>query len=533
MKVNNIVIVGGGSSGWMTAATLNKAFPEKTITVIESKDIPTIGVGESTIVGIRRWAKYIGLNDETFFKQTDATYKLSVKLTDFYKKDSGGFHYPFGAPMVDGDRNPFFDWELKRYLDKETTTQDFVNSLFPSSALMEENKISLNENGEFDNFNPDEDIAYHFNAVKFAIWLRDEFCVPKGVKHIVSTVTKVNTDESGVSSLVLEDGSVVTADLYVDCTGFKSLLLGGALNETFDSYEDMLPNNRAWAAPVEYIDAEKEMQPYTNCTAIENGWCWNTPLWSRLGTGYVYSDKYATPEEAKEEFKKYLMSDKMVIPRTKEYVDSLEFRDLKFRVGIYRRTFVKNVVAIGLSAAFIEPLESNGLFSVYEFLFKLMDILRRGDINEFDRGMYNVSVRDQFDGFTKFVALHYALSHRDDTAYWQAIQNRVFTDRHGDPDFQYIGREDAFFNMSWRYMRAWEHVLGRQGITYIAVGMQVHMMNDFRYWAISSQNKDRNLEKEIEEVSAIWGARKFKWAQNAKLAPTMRQYLKENFHDKT
>jgi tryptophan halogenase len=133
--------------------------------------------------------------------------------------------------------------------------------------------------------------AYHFDAVKFASWLRERYCIPRGVKHVQGHVADIPVNDDGIESLVLKDRSVITADLYIDCTGFRSLLLGGALKEPFVSYADMLPNNRAWATRVPYVDKEREIEPFTNCTAIENGWVWNIPLWSRLGTGYVYSDK--------------------------------------------------------------------------------------------------------------------------------------------------------------------------------------------------------------------------------------------------
>ena len=143
-----------------------------------------------------------------------------------------------------------------------------------------------------------------------------------------------------------------------------------ALKEEFIPYGDMLPNNRAWATRMPYKDKEREMEPFTNSTALGHGWSWNIPSWERLGTGYVYSDKYISKEDALEEFKLYLMSDKMICPRTRKEVDDMEYRDIPMRVGIHKHTFVKNCVAIGLSAGFIEPLESNGLFSVHEFLFK-------------------------------------------------------------------------------------------------------------------------------------------------------------------
>jgi hypothetical protein len=529
--INSITIVGGGSAGWMTAATLIKGFPDKKISVIESKDIPIVGVGESTLGGIRKWTRFIELDEKSFFPVTDASIKLSIKFTDFYKKDAGSFHYPFGKPLLLEDRNSFADWHYKKYFYPDTPVEDFVRCLFPSAALFEKNKFSLNHNKEFDNFNPGNDVAYHFDATKFGIWLRDEYCIPRGVNHIVGTVKNIKTNESGIEKLILDDRSEHTADLFVDCTGWKSLLLGETLKEPFDSYADMLPNNKAWACRVPYKDRGVELEGFTNCTARENGWCWNIPLWSRIGTGYVYSDKYVTKEQALDEFKNYLMSDKMVIPRTKEEVEKLEFKEITMRVGIHERTFVKNVVAIGLSAGFIEPLESNGLFSVHEFLFKLVDILQRGDISQFDRDMYNVSVRDIFDGFAKFVVLHYALSHRDDSEYWRNIKSKAFLDKKtGDPFTQYTSRTDNFYNMIWRYMEEWGHTISNNGgITYISTGMRLFMMNYHRVSDIEYRF-NKNLKNEIDQIDDFWHMKKQIWNKAADNCQTIEEYLEKTFY---
>ena len=530
LKINKIVIVGGGSAGWMTAATLVKEFPEKEIYVIESKDVPTVGVGESTLGSIRQWTRFIGLDEKSFFATTDASYKLSIKFTDFYKKDSGSFHYPFGSPYnEDSSINPFHFWHLKKYFNPETEVQDLVRCLFPSSALFESNKFSTNSKGEFDNFNPKNDVAYHFDAAKFGIWLRDTICIPSGVNHIISTVIKVNTDKNGISSLILEDNSSITADLFIDCTGFKSMLLGESLQEPFISYSKIIPNNSAWATRIEYKDKERELEGFTNCTAIENGWCWNIPLWSRIGTGYVYSDKYVTDQEALEEFKNYLMSEKMVVPRTREEIDLLEFKKISMRVGIHEKTFVKNVVAIGLSAGFIEPLESNGLFSVHEFLFRLIDILQREEINQFDRDMYNIEVKRIFDNFAKFVALHYALSHRDDTQYWRDVQDTDVSVLDGDPYTVHYGRTDAFYNMVWRYMDNWGHPLNNAGIPFIATGMNLLMMNNRRVMELEFRNKS-SYKKTISDMSDHWNRKKNSWKINAASAPSLMKYLSDTFY---
>jgi tryptophan halogenase len=533
MKINKIVIVGGGSAGWMTAATLIKTFPNKDITVIESPDVPIVGVGESTLGGIRQWSRWIGIDDrqEEFFKETDASLKLSIKFTDFYKKDSGSFHYPFGTPMRnDPGRNPFFDWEAKKYFYPDTPVEDFARCIFSGAALFENNKFSTNDYGQLDNFDPEVDVAYHFNATKFGSWLKNNYCIPNGVKYISANVVDIPTNSDGIINLTLDNDVKIFADLYIDCTGFKSLLLGEALSEPFISYSDMLPNNSAWATQIQYKDKEKELQGFTNCTAIENGWCWNIPLWSRLGTGYVFSDKYVTPEDAKEEFKKYLMSDKMVVPRTKEEVDSLEYRLIKMRVGIHERTWVKNAVAIGLSAGFIEPLESNGLFSVHEFLWRLIDVLYLEDINQFNKDMYNEIVYDQFNDFSKFVALHYALSKRDDTPYWLAISNKEFRDPlTKDPVSKSQLRIATFFNVFWRYMANWANPFESGGITFILVGQRVNMVNERRASQIEYLEK-RSLKNEIDKVNAKWEFDKNRWKRAADESPSLYEYLRDTYY---
>jgi len=528
-SLQNIVIVGGGSAGWMTAATMIRAFPNKNVSVIESKDVPIVGVGESTLGGIRYWTRYIGLDEDSFFKETDASYKLSIKFTDFYKKDGGAFHYPFGVPHCTGESNPLFDWHVKKYFYPETDVEDFVRCLFPAAALFENNKFSLNQNGEFDNFNPINDVAYHFDATKFGVWLRDRVCVPNGVKHIVGTVVDIKTNEDGIEKLILDNGDEIKANLYIDCTGWKSLLLGEALKEPFVSFSEMLPNNKAWATQLPYKDRSLELEGFTNSTAIENGWCWNIPLWSRIGTGYVYSDKFVSKEQALVEFKNYLMSDKMVIPRTKEEIESLKFKEISMRVGIHKRTFVKNVAAIGLSAGFIEPLESNGLFSVHEFLFKLIDILERGEISQLDRDMYNVSVNDLFTNFAKFVALHYALSHREDTAYWKACKNKSFQGHEGDPYTPFKSRTDTFYDIGWRYMEEWGHPWSQAGISYIATGHRLFMMNRHRIENMEFRFKT-NMQDDINSKIQLWEQKKQMWNRFAEDCPTLEQYLNDRFY---
>lgn len=488
MKTNRIMIVGGGSAGWMTAATLISQFPHKEITLIESPEIPTVGVGESTLGQINRWLQLLGIQDKDFMKHCDASYKLSIRFEDFYEKGDGGFHYPFGEPVEsDGHISDFTSpkelWFLKKHLYPETPVTDYADSHYRNMAYVHENRIDV------DNLVT----AYHFDATKFGLWLRDHYCIPLGVKHIREDIIDIEKDETGIVSL---NGH--TADMYIDCTGFKSMLMR-ELYVKFLSYNDMLPNNKAWATRVPYKNKEEELQPYTNCTAIENGWVWNIPSWERIGTGYVYSDRYVDDEQALKEFKKHLDG------KGSDYSQS-EFKNISMRVGRHEKFFVKNVCAIGLSAGFIEPLESNGLLSVHEFLINLVKVMKRGDkLSQWDRDNFNTESCRFFDEFAEFVALHYALSHRDDTKYWQDISNREFK----------IAKQDILTKMGDDKFKS------NSGHHVIGVGMRyfgVDILGDVRY-------NDYDLKKIHTKKNLI-----AEWNSMASKAPKLLDYLKDYIH---
>jgi len=523
--LNEIVIVGGGSAGWMTAAGLIRAFPEKKISVIESPDVPIVGVGESTLGGIKDYTNFLGINEQDFMTYTDGSYKMSIKFTDFYEKNAGGFHYPFGRPFTEGTMNGMNDWLVKKALYPETPIEDFVHCFFPAAPLWDQNKFSLNKYGQFDNYTPHNSVAYHFDATKFGAWLKERYCKPRGVTHISDTVVDIKVNDNGIESLILKSGKTVRADLFVDCTGFKSLLLSEALKEPFISYNDILPNNRAWATQVPYKDKEQELEPFTNSTAIGNGWVWNIPSWKRLGTGYVYSDKFIDPESAKEEFKQHLMSSKMICPRTKDEVDALTFKDVKMRVGIHERTFVKNCVAIGLSAGFIEPLESNGLYTVHEFLFKLIKTLQRPAVTQWDKDVYNAAAFGMWRNFAQFVALHYALSVRNDTEYWKANANRVYAP--GMPTLQ-PDTAIGFHDLHTRKMFAGE-TPEFGGISWVSVGMNYFMLDKVNVEL--RQNFDQiNLKEMYAPIFNLFEERKKRWREASQDKPSLYQYLKNTVY---
>ena len=244
-----ICIVGGGTAGWMTASTLIKAYPDWKVTLFESPNIPTVGVGESTTQFFRQWLYFLGLKDEEWMAACDATYKLSVRFHNFHKQGDTPWQYPFGLPRGFATPDTWF-FNAKKY---NWSNDKFAKDYYLGAACADANKIPVND----EHFPLDKHTGFHFDAVKFANWLRDNYAIPRGVEHIQETVDK---------SILNEE-----YDLFFDCTGFKSMLND---SEWID-YSDYLPNDRAWVTRKQYtVHIENEMVPVTDCTALSSGWVW-------------------------------------------------------------------------------------------------------------------------------------------------------------------------------------------------------------------------------------------------------------------
>jgi flavin-dependent dehydrogenase len=519
-KVNSIAIVGGGSSGWMVAATLINSFPEKDITLIESPNISTIGVGESTQAKITQWAQSIGIDHKDFMQYTEASYKMSIKFTDFHKKGDGGFHYPFGR-FYGGDAEfGSKDWHMKKTLYPETPIQDYCNSFFPQMALVNKNKINENQYNIFNDYDFDKDTAFHFNATKFAFWLRDRYSIPRGVKHLKKEITEVKTNENGISGLVLDDNSEFKADLYIDCTGFKALLIKETFNIPFEDISEYLPCNSAWAVQIPYVDPEKEVENFTNCTALSSGWVWNTPLYSRIGTGYVYSDKFISDEDALLEFKEYLKNKKEPIYAPERITEDLKFRNIKMRTGVHKKLWHKNMVAIGLSAGFIEPLESNGLYTVHEFIKILVRSLDKGFVNQFDVDSFNYECRNIFYGFMKFVQMHYTLSKRRDSDFWKHMTS-LEIDLEKPSGYNQVSSTRTAYSYEYET---------NSGIHCIAVGHNNLLFGNYAIKEFENENKSTNFELAAKGFIFRSDKSKEKWNKEAENSENHYVYLKKKFH---
>ena len=489
-----IVIVGGGTSGWISAATL-LGVPGAEITVIESPNIPSIGVGESTIDGFVDWLNLIGIHPVDIIKETDASIKHAIKFTDFLNVGTE-FYYPFGVNGIEKEKYEI--WEKRRFIEPESH-HSFADTFCANMALLRNKKFKSDSR----NF-PHNSYALHFDAIKFGGILRDKYCKPRGVKHVCAEVKEVKGNDDGIESVRTDTGDSYAADYFIDCTGFKSILLEGAMKEPFIDYSNVLPNNMAWATHIPYNNRDTEYEAVTNCTALGNGWVWNIPLWSKIGTGYVYSNKFISDEDALAEFKNHIST------KCRD-VDTLEYKQIQMKNGTHENIWVKNVIAIGLSAGFIEPLESTGLWFSHGVAKNLLQTLYRSPVtNQHDRDNFNRQYQNSWKEMVSFVSKHYALSTRCDTAYWRHIANTKFE---MDERFVY-GTFDHQWYSKWT------------GMNCLAAGMNHHFYDEIHFW---SQHYPKNIDwkKHFSDDFKLLDTARQKWDEEALKSRNIIDVLQE------
>lgn len=532
MKFKNILVVGGGSSGWMTAAAICKFFkPEENVKVslVESKNVKTIGVGESTIASINSFLDILGLGDDaSWMKECEATYKNSIRFTDFREKDSV-FEYPFGGTW--NFENGVMTWaEIAAQYD--LPPESFAEFHNEGTFLATYNRCTKNEKGYLDAFNFKQHTAYHFDAELFGKFLKKKICDPTGMPHYIDDIVGVEKDEDGyLTSVIGESGEKYTADLFIDCTGFRSLLLEKEMGSEFVSYKPWLSNDKALATCIPYVDKQEEMHNVTNCTAIENGWVWDIPLWHRIGTGYVYSSDFVDDETAEEEFRKHLARD----PRFAKRAEEAEMRKIDIRHGVHKKGWVKNVVGIGLAYGFVEPLESTGLVSTHSNIVRFIETLQRRkfEINRWDIDAYNVAAGFELDGFRDFVAGHYALSSRHDTPYWKHhTQEKTYLnleDGKGWPRGQNnMTFTDSFLAMQHTLLTHKVWTPQGAGWNYIMGGMGYKPLGEY-YWGVVCEDLP-GKEENAERIYESWLQHKENLIAYVQSLPTHYEFLKEHIY---
>jgi tryptophan halogenase len=400
--IKRIVIVGGGSAGWMTAAALSQAVGETVgIELIESEAIGTVGVGEATIPPIRHFNARLGIDEQTFLRETQGSFKLGIEFAGWRSGRDSYFH-PFGQFGAEFDQTPFYQFWLAEHLEGRVKRIDDYSMAWGAARRGRFSHPSRDRANMASTF----DYAYHFDAVLYAAFLR-RYAEERGVLRTEGRIRGADLDpETGaVASVLLEDGRRIEGDLFIDCSGFGGLLIEKALHTGYEDWSHWLPCNRAVAVPCEKTGP---ILPFTRSLAREAGWQWRIPLQHRTGNGYVHCDAFISEEEATETLLANLDGKPLADVRT-----------LRFTTGRRRKFWHRNVVAIGLSAGFMEPLESTSLHLIQYAILRLLALLPDKTMDPFLAAEYNRLTTQEYERIRDFLVLHYVATERRDTELWR------------------------------------------------------------------------------------------------------------------
>ncbi|GGY68679.1 tryptophan halogenase [Cellvibrio zantedeschiae] len=432
-KIKKVVIAGGGTSGWCTAVALSRQFGTLLdITLIESAEIGTVGVGEATFPTINSFHKINGIDEQEFLTATRGTIKLAISFENWGRKGDKYIH-PFGSVGKPSWIGGFYHyWLAAKARGYEGELEDLCFERQAAKA----HKFALMEN-------PRLNYAYHFDASLYAKFLR-KLSEEKGVKRLDGKIVEVkqHPDTGFIKSVVLESGVSIEGDLFIDCTGFRGLLIEQTLKAGYENWGHWLRNDSAVALQTEFSG---DIPPYTRAIAHDAGWQWKIPLQHRQGTGHVYSSAYISDEDARNTLLNNLDGDIRV-----------ELRLLKFNTGRRKQAWVKNCVAVGLAGGFIEPLESTSIHLIQMGITRLLQLFPFEGCNEHLIRRYNEQSRAEYEETRDFIILHYKATERDDTPYWRDCRDMVIPDSLAgrielfkETGHLYQGPNDIFSVDSW------------------------------------------------------------------------------------
>ena len=406
----SIAIVGGGTAGWMTAAALGHFLDRGfQVQLIESDAIGTIGVGEATIPQIRKFNQALGIDENEFIRATQATFKLGIEFVDWLRPGSTYMH-AFGDVGRDVGLCAFQHyWSRGRRLGLAGPTADYsLNEIAARQGKMHRGAPLTAPTV------PEMPHAFHFDAGLYAAFLR-RFGEARGVMRHEGTITTVRRDpvSGDVADLVLASGETITADLFIDCSGLSGLLIEQTLEAGFEDWSHWLPCDRALAVP---SARSADLTPYTRSTAHDAGWQWRIPLQHRTGNGRVYCSAYISDDAAAASLLEHLDSAPLADPRL-----------IRFTTGRRRRAWHHNVVAIGLSSGFLEPLESTSIHLIQSAISRLLKLLPGRVQHQADRDEYNRQFAFEMERIRDFIILHYWANERDEP-FWQACRSMTIPD---------------------------------------------------------------------------------------------------------
>ena len=438
--IREIVIAGGGSAGWMTAAALSSLLDPKDVSIklVESEEIGTVGVGEATIPDIINFNRMLGLNEAEFMKATQATFKLGIEFVDWGRRGDSYIH-PFSVHGVDMRGIDFHQYWMH---DRAAGSTHPIQHYSLCAVAAQQGKFTL----------PASDprsvlaymrYAYHFDASLYARYLRG-YAEARGVRRIEGKIQDVPRDaESGrITALKLDRGETVSGDFFFDCTGFRALLLDKVLGVPYVDWSHWLPCNAAQAVPCAHSGP---LAPYTRSTARPSGWQWRIPTQRRTGNGHIYSREFMSDDEAAAMLLANLDGEALASPRL-----------IRFTAGRRQEFWNANCIAIGLSAGFLEPLESTSIYLIQEGISRFISLFPDASLPGVVRDEYNRHMRQEFEQVRDFIILHYFATERDDTPFWNYCRNMSIPDslRHKIELFREAGRvfryeEELFARASW------------------------------------------------------------------------------------
>ncbi|HEY0503244.1 MAG TPA: tryptophan halogenase family protein [Lysobacter sp.] len=439
-RVKDIVIVGGGTAGWMVAAALSKVLSrDYAIRVVESEEIGTVGVGEATIPMIKLFNNALEIDENDFMRETKGSFKLGIEFRDWGRRGDSYIH-AFGKIGQDLGTVAFYQYWLKMHqAGKAAPLDDYCIGALACRHDKFMRAVTDRPNSPL----ADIAYAYQFDASLYARYLR-RYAEGRGVVRTEGKVVDVQLDGGNgfVESIQMESGERVGGQLFIDCSGFRGLLIEQTLKAGYTDWTQWLPNDRAVAVP---CASNGPLTPYTRCTARESGWQWRIPLQHRTGNGYVFSSRFISEDEAAATVLRHLDGEALAEPRV-----------LRFTAGKRNKFWSRNVVAMGLASGFMEPLESTSIHMIQSAIARLTAFFPHAGFDQADIDEYNAHTDFEFDRIRDFLVLHYHATQRDDTPYWNhcrtmpipdALQRKIDLFRSNGRVFR--DNNEMFAEMSW------------------------------------------------------------------------------------
>lgn len=441
-RVKQVVIAGGGTAGWMAATALSRLLGKSlSITLVESKDIGIVGVGEATIPPIRTFHKLLGIDEKAFMRATQATFKLGIEFQNWREKSHSYIH-SFGITGRECWAGEFHHFWLRA---KACGFAADFGDYCPELLAAKQGKFATSDAMPL-NF------AYHFDAVAYGRFLKS-LSLEAGVRHVEGDINQVGQCPitGNITSLSLTDDTVIDGDLFIDCTGFKGLLIEQTLHTGYDDWRHYLHCDRAVAMQTTLNDAPL---PYTKSVAHDAGWRWQIPLQERMGNGLVYCSRFMSDEKAIETLKSQVTGDPINEPRV-----------IQFTPGKRRKGWNKNCIALGLSSGFIEPLESTSIHLIMTGLVRLMRLFPFDGVTDSAIDEYNAKFTSEMDAILDFIVMHYKVTNRHDSPFWQQCQRMDIPDslQHKLSLFEQTGRVFLDDGDIFR-VDSWTQVLMGQGM---------------------------------------------------------------------